>query len=53
MQRTMICNVRFTDLDIAFVEGRQGNASMQGNVIAQGADGCQARLSVSVQRTLP
>lgn len=44
---------RFTDLDVAFVEGMQGNVSMQGNVIAQGSDGCQARLSVSVQRTVP
>jgi hypothetical protein len=44
---------RFTDLDVAFVEGMQGNASMQGNVIVQGTEGCQARLSVSVQRTLP
>ncbi len=46
-------SIRFTDLDVAFVEGMQGNASMQRNVIAQGADGCQARLSVSVHRTLP
>jgi len=46
-------SIRFTDLDVAFVEGMQGNASMQGNVIAQGTDGCQARLSVSVQRTVP
>lgn len=50
---TWPATARFTDLDVALVEGRQGNASMQGNVIAQGADGCQARLSVSVQRTLP
>lgn len=46
-------SIGFTDLDVAFVEGRQGNASMQGNVIAKGTDGCQARLSVSVQRTVP
>ena len=51
--------VGFTDVDAAFVQGvgfvqgMQGNASMQGNMIAQGADGCQARLSVSVQRTSP
>jgi len=50
---TWPATARLTDLDVAFVEGRQGNASMQGNVIAQGADGCQARLSLSVQRTVP
>lgn len=46
-------SLRLTDLDVAFVDGKQGNASMEGNVIAQGTDGCQARLSVSVQRTSP
>lgn len=38
---------RFTDLD-AVSEDLQG--SMQGNMTAQGSDGCQVRLSLSVQR---
>jgi hypothetical protein len=46
-------SLSLTDLDVAFVEGMQGNTSMQGNVIAIGTDGCQARLSVSVERTAP
>lgn len=46
-------SIGFTDLEVAFVGGTQGNASMTGNVSARGTDGCQARLSVSAQRTSP